>query len=150
METFRQEWFPGAPAMVQGNRSDSVAGTVRALHFHRRQADYWYVPTGRILVGLYDLRKSSPTSGTASWFEIGETNEVGVYIPPGVAHGFQAITDATLTYLVDNYYDASDEHGVAWDDPGIGIPWPHTNPTLSDRDKANPKLADIPDDALPD
>ena len=102
-ETFRQEWFPGAPAMVQGNRSDSVAGTVRALHYHLHQADYWYVPVGRIFVGLYDLRKSSATRGTAHWLEIGEANEVGVYIPPGVAHGFQAVTDATLTYLVDSY-----------------------------------------------
>jgi dTDP-4-dehydrorhamnose 3,5-epimerase len=149
METFRQEWFEGAPAMVQGNRSDSIAGTVRALHFHRHQADYWYVPTGRILVGLYDLRRSSGSNGVSMAFEIGETNEVGVYIPPGVAHGFQAVTDATLTYLVDNYYDASDEHGVAWDDPDIAIPWPHPNPTLSDRDRANPKLADIAPDDLP-
>jgi dTDP-4-dehydrorhamnose 3,5-epimerase len=149
VETFRQEWLGDAPAMVQGNRSDSVSGTVRALHFHLHQSDYWYVPIGRIMVGLCDLRKSSPARGTALSFEIGESNEAGVYIPPGVAHGFQAITDATLTYLVDRYYDPSDEHGVAWDDPDIGIAWPHPNPTLSDRDKQNPKLADIPHDALP-
>jgi dTDP-4-dehydrorhamnose 3,5-epimerase len=68
METFRQEWFPNSAPMVQGNRSDSVAGTVRALHFHLRQADYWYVPRGTILVGLYDLRRSSPTRGTALHF----------------------------------------------------------------------------------
>jgi dTDP-4-dehydrorhamnose 3,5-epimerase len=149
METFRQEWFGDAPSMVQGNRSDSKAGTVRALHFHRHQADYWYVPSGRIMVGLHDLRKSSAARGTSMAFEIGDGNEIGVYIPPGVAHGFQAVTDATLTYLVDRYYDPSDENGVAWDDPDIAIPWPHPNPTLSGRDVANPKLADIPEDQLP-
>ena len=44
----------------------------------------------------------------------------GVYIPPGVAHGFAALTDILLTYLVDNYYDDSDELGLAWDDPAVG------------------------------
>ena len=149
VETFRPEWFGEAPPMLQGNRSDSQAGTVRALHFHLRQADYWYVPFGRIMVGLHDLRRSSPTCGKTLAFEIGDSNEVGVYIPPGVAHGFQAVTDATLTYLVDRYYDPEDEHGVAWDDPDIAVPWPLSDVTLSDRDKANPKLADIPPDALP-
>ena len=149
IETFRQEWFPGAPSMVQANRSDSKAGVVRALHFHRKQADYWYCPRGRIFVALYDLRRSSPTHGTAWHLEIGEGAELGVYIPPGVAHGFQALTDATLTYLVDQAYDASDEFGVVWDDPDIGMPWPIASTELSDRDKQNPKVADIPDDQLP-
>ncbi len=149
VETFRQEWFAEAPPMVQGNRSDSRAGTVRALHYHLHQADYWYVPFGRIMVGLHDLRRSSPSRGMTLAFEIGEGNETGVYIPPGVAHGFQAVTDATLTYLVDRYYDPSDEHGVAWDDPDIAVPWPIEATSLSDRDKQNPKLADIPSDRLP-
>ncbi len=149
IETYRQEWFPGARPMVQGNRSDSRAGVVRALHYHLHQADYWYVPQGRIFVALFDLRRSSPTRGQALTIEIGEGAEIGVYIPPGVAHGFQAVTDATLTYLVDEYYDASDEHGVAWDDPDAAIPWPIADATLSDRDRANPKLQDILEESLP-
>jgi dTDP-4-dehydrorhamnose 3,5-epimerase len=149
IETFRQEWFPDAPPMVQGNRSDSKAGVVRALHFHRHQADYWYAPSGRILVALHDLRRSSPTRGKSLAFEIGEGADIGVYIPPGVAHGFQALTDATLTYLVDRYYDPDDEHGLAWDDPDAAIAWPLADPILSDRDKQNPKLADIAEIDLP-
>ena len=149
VETFRQEWIPGAPPMVQGNRSDSIAGAVRALHYHLHQADYWYVPAGRIFVALHDLRRSSPTTGATQTLEIGQGAEIGVYIPPGVAHGFQAVTDATLTYLVDRYYDPADEHGLAWDDPDAGIPWPIPNAVLSDRDRANPKRADIPPDELP-
>ncbi len=149
METFRQEWFPDAPPMVQGNRSDSAAGTLRGLHYHLHQADYWYVPFGRLLVALYDLRQSSPSQGTSLGFEIGEGHEVGVYIPPGVAHGFQAVTDVTLTYLVDNYYDPDDENGLAWDDANIKIDWPHAEPILSGRDQDNPSLADIPADRLP-
>lgn len=149
IETFRQEWFPGTPPMIQSNRSDSRRGVVRALHYHMRQADYWYAPRGRIFVAMADLRPSSPSRGKTLTLEIGEGAELGVYIPPGVAHGFQALSDATLTYLVDRYYDASDEHGVAWDDPDLGIRWPITEAVLSDRDRANPRLADIPREALP-
>jgi dTDP-4-dehydrorhamnose 3,5-epimerase len=149
LETFRQQWFPDAPPMVQGIRSDSKRGVVRALHYHRRQADYWHVPRGRILVALFDLRRSSPTRHTSLTLDIGEGAEIGVYIPPGVAHGFQALTDATLTYLVDQYYDASDEQGVAWDDPTAAISWPIAEPILSERDRSNPTLDQIPDDQLP-
>jgi dTDP-4-dehydrorhamnose 3,5-epimerase len=149
LETFRQEWFPDTPPMVQGTRSDSRTGVIRALHYHHRQADYWYVPRGRIFVALFDLRRSSPTRGRSLTLEIGEGAETGVYIPPGVAHGFQALTDATLTYLVDRYYDASDEQGLAWDDPDAAIPWPMPDPILSERDRSNPKLSAIPDDERP-
>jgi dTDP-4-dehydrorhamnose 3,5-epimerase len=147
LETFRQEWFPGAPPMVQGTRSDSKRGVVRALHYHLRQADYWYVPFGKLVCGLYDLRRSSPTRGANLCVEMND--DVGLYIPPGVAHGFQAQTDVTLTYLVDRAYDSSDEHGLAWDDPDAAIPWPLTDAILSERDRTNPKLKDIPSDELP-
>jgi dTDP-4-dehydrorhamnose 3,5-epimerase len=149
LETFRQEWFPDAPPMLQGNRSDSHRGVIRGLHFHLRQADYCYAPSGTIFVALHDLRRSSPTRGATLSVTIGDGADIGVYIPPGVAHGFQATTDATLTYLVDQYYDNSDEHGVAWDDPDVGIPWPLADPLLSERDRTNPKLADIPSGRLP-
>lgn len=150
VETFRQQWLGDAPAMVQGNRSDSKRGVLRGLHYHLRQADYWYAPVGRILVGMHDLRRSSGTRGESMSLEIGEGNELGVYIPPGVAHGFQAVTDATLTYLVDRYYDPDDEHGLAWDDPTAAIQWPIGEPLLSDRDVQNPQLGDIPSDLLPE
>jgi dTDP-4-dehydrorhamnose 3,5-epimerase len=149
VETFRQEWFPDAPTMVQANRSDSRAGVVRALHYHLHQSDYWYAPRGRIFVALHDLRRSSATNGASQSFEIGDGIDVGVYIPPGVAHGFQALTDATLTYLVDRYYDADDENGLAWDDPDAGIPWPMTDAIVSERDRSNPKRADIPPEKFP-
>lgn len=144
LETYRKEWFPGRPPMVQGNRSDSVAGVLRGLHFHRKQADYWYVPQGRVLVALADLRPGSPAQGRVATFEVGDARDVGVYIPPGVAHGYLAITAATMTYQVDQYYDASDEFGVAWDDPELGVPWGCDGaPLLSGRDQQNPTLAGI-------
>ena len=66
-----------------------------------------------------------------------------VYIPPGVAHGFAALTDMTITYLVDSYYNPADELGVAWNDPAVGADWGVSEPTLSARDAANPSRAAI-------
>ncbi|HAJ36429.1 MAG TPA: dTDP-4-dehydrorhamnose 3,5-epimerase [Chloroflexi bacterium] len=145
LETFRKDWFPERSwEIVQTNRSDSRAGVLRGLHYHFRQVDYWYVPHGRIRVGLADLRRASPTVGASQVIEIGDGLDLGVFIPPGVAHGFYALTDATLTYLVDNYYDGTDEFGVAWDDPELAVPWDAAAPVLSGRDRANPRLANIP------
>ena len=62
---------------------------------------------------------------------------------------FSSLTDILLTYLVDNYYDDSDEHGLAWDDPAVGADWGVTDPILSKRDQRNPRRDDIPDDIRP-
>jgi dTDP-4-dehydrorhamnose 3,5-epimerase len=150
LETFRQEWFPERTwERVQTNRSDSRAGVLRGLHYHFHQVDYWYAARGRIRVGLADLRKNSPTFGASETIELGDHNECGLYIPSGVAHGFYALTDATLTYLVDNYYDGSDEFGVAWDDPDLAVPWNVSAPIVSTRDRNNPRLRDIPAEQRP-
>ena len=144
VETYRREWFPDGREMVQGNRSDKAAGAVVGLHFHRLQADYWYVPRGRARVVLHDLRAGSPTEGSTMAFDIGDHDHRGVWIPPGVAHGFAALTDVTMTYLVDRYYDPADELGVAWDDTSIGADWgipPGAAVVLSARDRANPSRA---------
>ena len=154
METFRREWFPEVDwSMIQTNRSDSVAGVLRGLHYHLRQVDYWYVPFGRVRAGLVDLRPSSPTFRNTATVDVGETNNIGLFIPEGVAHGFYALTDCTLMYLVNNYYDGGvDEFGVAWDDPDIRLDWgtpAGRSPMLSERDLANPRLRDIPTASLP-
>jgi dTDP-4-dehydrorhamnose 3,5-epimerase len=72
-----------------------------------------------------------------------------LFIPPGVAHGFLAVTDLTLGYLVDRYFDGSDEWGIAWNDPELGIDWPATDPVLSERDRNNPRLAEALRDPIP-
>jgi dTDP-4-dehydrorhamnose 3,5-epimerase len=66
-----------------------------------------------------------------------------------VAHGFAALTDMTITYLVDSYYNPNDELGVAWDDPEIGADWGVTAPVLSTRDQKNPRRADIAPELAP-
>ncbi len=149
LETYRRSWFPVGREMVQGSRSDKEAGAVVGLHYHLHQADYWYVPRGRARVVLHDLRRASPTE-TSTWLlEIGEHDDRGVFIPPGVAHGFASLTDLTLTYLVDGYYNPADELGVAWDDPEIAADWGVVDPVVSERDRSNPLRADIPASRMP-
>lgn len=151
LETFRKEWFPERSwDVVQTNRSDSKAGVLRGLHYHRRQVDYWCVMHGAMRVGLADLRRSSSTFRASEAIEIDAENRIGLYIPVGVAHGFFAVADVTLSYIVDNYFDGSDELGVAWNDPDLAVPWGVTNPQLSRRDQQNPRLADIPAHLLPE
>jgi dTDP-4-dehydrorhamnose 3,5-epimerase len=148
LETYRREWLPaGAPEMVQSNVSRSKAGVLRGPHFHRRQADFWVVLEGRAFVGLIDLRAGAPEDGARQQLILDSTDPQGLYIPPGVAHGFYAETDLVLLYMVDAYYDGEDEFGIAWDDPGLGISWPTTDPILSDRDRSNPSLAQVLADA---
>ena len=151
LETYRKEWLPeGAPEMIQGNRADRTAGCLVGMHYHRFQADYWYVPQGTALMALHDLRVGSPTDGASYTVELGpDHGHKGVYIPPGVAHGFWSVTDMTITYLVDGYYNPDDELGVAWDDPAMGITWPGSDPVLSARDQANPLRADLEDALRP-
>jgi dTDP-4-dehydrorhamnose 3,5-epimerase len=150
LETFRKEWFPERSwDILQTNCSYSQANVLRGLHYHHRQVDYWFVPQGMVRVALADLRRSSLTGGQSQTLEIGEDNPVGVFIPVGVAHGYVALTNATMTYLVDNYYDGSDEHGVAWNDPTLGVDWGVSDPILSPRDLENPLLSEIPEDRRP-
>jgi dTDP-4-dehydrorhamnose 3,5-epimerase len=149
IETYRREWFPNGREMIQGNRSNKQAGALVGLHYHMHQADYWYAPVGTIRVVLHDLREGSPTDGATHTMDISGDNHVGVFIPPGVAHGFAALTDVVMTYLVDCYYNPADELGVLWSDPAIGVDWGVTTPIMSARDEGNPLRADIPANRRP-
>ncbi|MCC5953293.1 MAG: dTDP-4-dehydrorhamnose 3,5-epimerase family protein [Acidimicrobiia bacterium] len=155
VETYRRQWFPnGGREMVQANRGDRKAGAIVGLHYHLHQADYWYVPFGTARVVLHDLRDGGPTDGATLCFDLGRQpdgthSHRGVFIPPGVAHGFASLTDMTITYLVDGYYNPADELGVAWDDPDIAADWGLDDPVLSARDQANPSRAELPEGRRP-
>ncbi|NCZ93338.1 MAG: dTDP-4-dehydrorhamnose 3,5-epimerase, partial [Actinobacteria bacterium] len=105
VETYRRQWFPLGREMIQGNRGDRQAGCIVGLHYHLHQSDYWYVPYGTCRVVLHDLRTGSPTDGATQVIDLGRKadgthDHRGVFIPPGVAHGFASLTDMTITYLV--------------------------------------------------
>lgn len=137
IEILRESDF--AAHFVQGNHSHSAANVLRGLHYHRRQADAWYVVSGEAQAMLADLRTESDRPTVLSVDLKADEPQV-LYIPPGVAHGFLAVTELDLIYWVTGYYDASDEFGVAWDDPTLAAPWKSDSPILSERDKTNPKL----------
>ena len=143
VETYRRSWFPLGREMVQGNRSEKQAGAVVGLHYHLHQADYWYVLRGTARVVLHDLRRGSPTEAATLALDLDGARDNGVFIPPGVAHGFASLTDVLLWYLVDGYYNPHDELGVAWDDPVVAADWGIETPVLSTRDQSNPRLVDL-------
>ena len=150
VETYRRSWFgDSGREMVQANRSEKQAGALVGLHYHLHQADYWYALRGTVRVVLHDLRLGSPTDGATEVIDLDGASDQGIYIPRGVAHGFAALTDVLLTYLVDNYYDPEDELGLAWDDPTVGADWGLSDPVLSARDQANPRRDDIPEELRP-
>jgi dTDP-4-dehydrorhamnose 3,5-epimerase len=149
IETYRREWFAHGREMLQGNRANRQAGALVGLHYHMHQADYWYVPFGTARVVLHDLREGGPTDGATLSLDLSGENHMGVFIPPGVAHGFSALTDMVITYLVDGYYNPADELGVAWNDPHVAADWGFTDPILSARDQNNPLRHDIPSGRRP-
>jgi dTDP-4-dehydrorhamnose 3,5-epimerase len=72
-----------------------------------------------------------------------------MYIPPGFAHGFCVLSEqADVVYKCTSLYAPGDEYGIAWDDPDIGVAWPQMDYLLSDKDRRNPRLAEI-EDRLP-
>ena len=149
VETYRRSWLPLGREMVQANRSEKVAGSLVGLHYHLHQADYWYVLRGTARVALADLRVGSPTEGATMVIDLDGTEERGLFIPPGIAHGFAALSDVLLWYLVDGYHNPADELGVAFDDPALGIDWGVDAPVVSERDRTNPSVAEIPEGRRP-
>jgi dTDP-4-dehydrorhamnose 3,5-epimerase len=137
VEVFREQDL--GTHFVQANHSRSREGVLRGLHHHRRQTDAWYVVSGRAQVGLADLRDpgSPPCVATV---ELTGDDPATLLVPPGVAHGFLALTDLDLIYWVTHPYDASDEFSVRWDDPLLQVPWARHDPVLSDRDATAPPL----------
>ena len=137
----------GVPGpFVQDNVSVSRRGVVRGLHFQRPN------PQGK-LVGVFhgavydvavDVRPGSPTFGR--WVSAELTAESGrqLWVPEGLAHGFQALEEGTvLYYKCTGPYSPADEWAVRWDDPELGIEWPLADPVVSAKDAAAPSLRDL-------
>ena len=141
LELFRREWLPDIfGGSLQVNCSRSFSGTIRGMHYHRNQWDLWLPVQGCMNAGLADLRQDSPTYRKTFTIRLDSSDPRGLLIPPGVAHGFAALTDLTMVYVVSNYSDGNDEMGIAYDDPGLQIDWGVENPVLSPRDRENPNV----------
>lgn len=132
--------------MAQVSHSHSLAGVLRGLHFHRRQADLWYLARGSAQVALVDLR-SRGSDPEVETMILDAGTPITLYIPSGVAHGYLALTEIDMLYLTSQTWDPEDEQGLAWDDPTLAIAWERPTPILSERDRNNPRFSwqDIPE-----
>jgi dTDP-4-dehydrorhamnose 3,5-epimerase len=145
-EAFRASWLGHDKPWTQWNVSRSRAGVIRGLHLHRRQTDYWHIVAGTVTAALVDVRPDSPTCGVAMTVPLCADKPQALWVPTGVLHGFHAHTDVILMYLLDQEYDPTDELGVRWDDPALGLPvswYSIPTPVLSPRDEKAGMLKDL-------
>lgn len=151
VETYHAEKYLAggiASVFIQDNHTRSLVRTIRGLHMQRRrpQAKLIRVVAGEIFDVAVDLRRGSPSFGQSVGVVLSADNFKQCFIPTGFAHGFCVLTGtADVEYKCSDIYDPDDEFGIAWNDPELAIPWPVTDPHLSDRDRCNPTLAEVVD-----
>lgn len=139
-------------SFVQDNVSVSTRGVLRGLHYQypRAQGKLVYVLLGEVFDVVVDIRQGSPSFGKWVSATLSAENRRQMYIPPGFAHGFCVLTDqAMFSYKCTDFYCPQHEGTVLWDDPEIAIAWPLQTASLSARDAAAPRLADIQPQRLP-
>ena len=115
-------------------------GTLRGMHWQAEPAPEckWVrCIRGRALDVALDLRPSSPTFCQWVALELSAENRRMIYLPPGMAHGFQTLEDDTeLWYQMSEPFQPELARGARWNDPAFAIEWPLPDPIISDRDRA--------------
>jgi dTDP-4-dehydrorhamnose 3,5-epimerase len=137
---------------VQSNLSRSGPGVLRGLHYQQPepQGKLVTVLEGRVFDVAVDIRPDSPSFRQWVGVELSGENHRQLYVPEGFAHGFCVLGEgALMAYLCTAEYRAEYDAVIAWDDPELGIRWPAAAWTVSPKDAAAPRLADIPRDRLP-
>ncbi|NUS73447.1 MAG: dTDP-4-dehydrorhamnose 3,5-epimerase family protein [Corynebacteriales bacterium] len=145
------ELFP----VAQVNAMTSVRGAIRGLHLSRvppGQAKYLVCVAGEIRDAVADLRAGSPTFGRVEMVSLAGGDGQAIYIPPGVANGFIALSEsATVVYVTTRKFDPANEFGINPVDPQLNIDWRIDQPILSKRDSDAPTLAElVANNELPD
>lgn len=150
METFSAQRYRDEVgielAFVQDNHSRSRKGVLRGLHFQKTkpQGKLVSVVRGAVYDVAADINPASPTYGQYVGVELSEDNHRQLWVPPGYAHGFVVLTETVdFVYKCTDYYDPTDESGVAWNCPMLNIAWPLTNVQLSEKDQRYPELKDF-------
>jgi dTDP-4-dehydrorhamnose 3,5-epimerase len=155
METYQRAKFIEmgiTDSFVQDNHSQSTKGTLRGMHYQLRhpQAKLCRVIDGEAFDVAVDIRLGSPSFGKWTGVLLSAKTHNQIYIPPGFAHGYLALTETVqFLYKCSDFYDAADEHGLAWNDPDLAIAWNFPNPLISSKDASQPKLSAIPQQLLP-
>ncbi|NER09912.1 dTDP-4-dehydrorhamnose 3,5-epimerase [Muriicola jejuensis] len=145
METFHKkklETLLGGPLeFVQDNQSVSNRNVLRGLHFQKgehAQAKLGRVVRGRALDVVVDLREKSKSFREVFTIELSEYNNLQLFIPRGLAHGFLALEDQTVfSYKCDAYYYPGSESGIIYNDPELAIDWgiPDSELIISEKDR---------------
>lgn len=129
---------------VQMNHAFSNPKVLRGIH-----AENWnkviYPINGSVFIAIVDIRVDSPTFGKFATFKINDENRVALFISKGLANSYCVLSDTPVDYiyLVDSYYDGTDQRAVAFDDPDLNIDWPIKDAIISDRDKNNLTLREL-------
>lgn len=128
-----------AASFVQDSQSRSARGVIRGLHGRGGAGEAKLVRCahGAVHDVLVDARPQSPTFGHHEAFLLDDNTFRHLYVPPGMLHGFQALSDiADVCYRIDRPHDPTEDLAVAHDDPSLGIEWPLDGALLSPRDRA--------------
>jgi len=131
---FTELFRVGASALTHGLRecptlqisvATSYPGTIKALHYHFEQTDFWAPIQGMFQVVLCDLRQGSPTHGKVNTLFLGILRPWRLRIPPGVGHGYKIVGSeiGTLVYLTDRFYNLRDEGRLPHDHPFLNYDW---------------------------
>ncbi|MFZ4723792.1 MAG: dTDP-4-dehydrorhamnose 3,5-epimerase [Phycisphaerales bacterium] len=132
---------------VQDNHSRSANGVLRGLHYQlapHAQGKLVRVLRGAIFDVAVDIRRTSTRFGKWAGVELSESNRHQLWIPPGFAHGFVALSEGTeVLYKTTDFWHPASERSIRWDDPSIGIHWPMQGaPILNGKDLAAPLLSE--------
>lgn len=124
------------------------SGTLRGLHFQRAphgETKIVRCTAGSIFDVIVDLRLASPTRGRHFSVVLSAANRTMLYVPPGFAHGFLTLADATeVHYEITPDFVAEASAGIAWNDPDLAIAWPTAPVVIGDRDRALPQFSEVP------
>jgi dTDP-4-dehydrorhamnose 3,5-epimerase len=124
--------------------SVSKKHVIRGLHYQEKPYDHYKLVSclrGQVLDVILDLRKNSVMYKQHIAFNISSKNQELIYLPPGIAHGFMAIEENSLTcYKTSSIYSPKHDKGVHWN--SIGFDWPVDNPITSVRDSEFISLQD--------
>jgi len=148
LESFREEPFlkQGIPHFVQDNHARSSGKVLRGLHYQLRPAAIGKLVRcllGRVFDVAVDIRQGSPTYGRWVGVELSDENCRMIYIPEGFAHAYCSLTEkCEVFYKTTGYYSAQHDRGFRWNDPGVKIKWPVSDPVLSAKDANAPLLED--------
>jgi dTDP-4-dehydrorhamnose 3,5-epimerase len=134
------------PRFVQCNLSyNAVKGTLRGLHFQKAPKEETKLIrciAGAIYDVVLDIRPQSKSFGKWEAFELTKENLLSLYIPAGIAHGFQTLQDETeVFYQMSEYYSPVHAAGIRWDDEAFTIAWPISSPVVSAKDQSYPGFA---------